>query len=229
MDDPSRFLYEHDESIALSGEVLMHQRVDAAGAERQAKGVMSPVRAFLLLAVLLVGAGIALALSLPKDTATEPPAAGPGPVATPTASGASAPSAEMPTEAEIIERFKQLQALHAKAYRRADSSLIPQIYTPDSPARSVVRGELRNLRLERVSSRTKSDTRSLEVTSVSQSEIRLTEVVVEQPLFLRDGRDVTLRPRRQRLTVDWVLRRHEGRWFFFRSTITAARNLGRKP
>jgi hypothetical protein len=170
-------------------------------------GGLSPAKAFFALLALLVAIGGLFLLTRPKE---EP---GPGP----------APRSDnfALTDAEAIERFKELDELQIRALRERDETLLGKIYTPDSPLVASVVKSIRTLKRESVFDRTRDETQSLSVIENSQDEIRLRQEVVVTPKFVDEaGRDVTIDSRTELQTVEVLLHRNFDRWLIHDAVIT---------
>ena len=100
------------------------------------------------------------------------------PDAPPTGSNSEAAGAPTLTDQEAIDRYLELEDLAVQAYRTANLTLIPRIYTADSPTGDVVRKELRNLRRDSMRLIGSFETESIEVLSNSSDEIVLRQEVI---------------------------------------------------
>jgi hypothetical protein len=172
-------------------------------------GGLSPVKAFFALLALLVAIGGLFLLTRPTDESN------PGP----------APRSDnfALTDAEAIERFKELDARVLSAYEAVDPSLLSGTFTPTSPMRSTVAKELRTLKREGVHSESRFDTQSLSVVSNGESTIQIRQIVVVHPKFVTEsGKDVTTNGKVERQTVDWTLHRFESEWLLHSSLIVDA-------
>jgi hypothetical protein len=172
-------------------------------------GGLSPAKAFFALLALLVAIGGLFLLTRPKE---EP---GPGP----------APRSDnfALTDAEAIERFKELDGRVLSAYEDADPSLLSGTFTPTSPMKSTVVRELRTLKREGVHSESRFDTQRLSVASNGESTIQIRQIVVIYPKFVTEsGEDVTENARVERQTIDWTLQRVDSAWLLHRSLIVRA-------
>jgi hypothetical protein len=90
-------------------------------------------------------------------------------------SGAGAPTM---TDQEAIDRYLGLEELVVRAYRNVDFSLLPLIYTSDSPTADLVRKELTDLREDSAKLVLTRETEAIEVVSNSRNEIILRQEVV---------------------------------------------------
>jgi hypothetical protein len=170
-------------------------------------GGLSPAKAFFALLALLVAIG---GLFLLTRSSEDPD---PG----------SAPKSDnfALTDAEAIERFKDLDELQIRALRQRDETLLGKIYTRDSPLASSVEKSIRTLKRESVFDRTRDETQSLSVIENSQDEIRLRQEVVVTPRFVDEaGRDVTINPRTELQTVEVILHRDFDQWLIHDAVIT---------
>jgi hypothetical protein len=114
------------------------------------------------------------------------------------------------TDQEAIDRYLELEDLAVRAYRTADLTLIPRIYTADSPTGDVVRKELRDLRRDSIRLFGSFQTESIEVLSNSSDEIVLRQEVIAKARLKPVG-DVKVRARYHdlRQVVRIVLRYQE--------------------
>ncbi len=175
---------------------------------------MSPIKVFLALLGALAAITVVVLVTRPAATNTIPP------------SEATVSFDHSLTDAEAIERFKELKSLRSEAYREADLSLVDLIYTTESPARRTVVSEIRRLQRNGVFSRTRFDTKQLDVLENSPSKIEIREIVVVFPKFVdEDGNDVTKRGRVERREVNWILHAEDANWLVYRSVIVAARKI----
>lgn len=172
-------------------------------------GGLSPAKAFFALLALLVAIGGLFLLTRP----TEDTESGPAPKSDSFAL----------TDAEAIERFKELDARVLSAYEDVDPTLLSRTFTPTSPMKSTVTKELRTLKREGVHSESRFDTQSLSVVSNSESVIQIRQIVVIHPKFVTEsGKNVTTNDRVERQTVEWTLHRVESEWLLHRSLIVHA-------
>jgi hypothetical protein len=122
-----------------------------------------------------------------------------------------------------------LEQLALRAYRKVDASLIPRIYTTDSPTAESVREELQQLTQDGVRAILTHKTESLEVTSHSLDEIELLQRVVVSGRIKGAG-DTKVEgawSRRQRRTIQTTLREDSGQWLIYRTVIVDVERLGR--
>jgi hypothetical protein len=130
------------------------------------------------------------------------------------------------TDEEAIDRYLELEQLIIRAYESRDPSLIALIYTPDSPTAAVARKELRDLRRQSVKAILNYETEKIDVTSRSDEEIILRQQVVAKARVKPIG-DVKVRatPNNQRRDVRIILRKRDGDWLIYRSTIVDVEGL----
>jgi len=175
--------------------------------QKRDAGGIPPLRVFLGLVALLVVVGAVVLLT--RDEADPPPI--------PRASGS--PDFSL-TDEEAIARFKELRELRDQMYRGRDQSLIPLIYTDDSPAKLVVLKELRRLTRDQVFDRSRYRTRAIEVKSNETHRIQLTERITLFPRFIdEDGKNVTRDVRPLFQTATWVLVDVDGIWLVQESVL----------
>jgi hypothetical protein len=181
--------------------------------EDKPSGGLSPVKAFFALLALLVAIGGLFLLTRPTNESN--------PGAAPRSDNFAL------TDAEAIERFKELDARVLSAYEAGDPSLLSGTFTPTSPMKSTAAKELRTLKREGVHSESRFDTRSLSVVSNGESTIQIRQIVVVHPKFVTEsGKDVTRNGEVERQTVDWTLHRIESEWLLHRSLIVDAEPHG---
>lgn len=183
--------------------------------ESTSAGAISPVAAFAALTVL-VAATATLALVAATNDEKGAPATGPT---------ASWPSTDHRlTHPEAIARFEVLDGLRVKSLEARDLALLRSLYTPDSPA--LRRGErsIQQLRRNGVVVDEAWKIRDVQVLQIARKTIRLRVVGISDVSFFDDaGRDVTSRSRRERQTVDCVMRFLNGDWLLHDCRIVAAR------
>jgi hypothetical protein len=147
------------------------------------------------------------------------------PDAPPTRSDSNAGAPTL-TDQEAIDRYLELEDLIVLAYRNADVTLIPHIYTPDSPTADVARKELRQLMRDDVRAILTYSTESIEVTSRSTDGIVIRQEVTARARVRPSGDvDVKSTPNNQRRTVRTTLRESGGRWLIYRSVIVDVQRL----
>jgi hypothetical protein len=175
-------------------------------------GGLSPVKAFFALLALLVAIGGLFLLTRPTDESN------PGP----------APRSDnfALTDAEAIERFKELDALRIRALRSRDASLISQVFTPNSPVAEDVMDSIQTLNRQNVLFRTTYKDSSLHVVTNTANEIHVLQRAVVNPRFVdENGIDVTRNDSTQLQTTDWTLRRMSDVWLIHDGLITKVRDL----
>ena len=205
----------HPENSAVTGK-------DGSGAGPTGGAPLSPVRAFLLLMALLVLAGVILLLTTRPERA-EPirmeRSQAAGETGAPQENPESRPEGHL-TKAKAKDIFRELNEAVLKAYRKRDASLIPEIWTTNSPVRSTARREIHQLLQDSVLVRTRFTTKQLSVESITSSRIQLVQVVVIDPRFVTEsGKEVTSSDVRDRDTVKWKLRKEDGRWLIHRALV----------
>ncbi|MGH2818057.1 MAG: hypothetical protein ACRDJS_06305 [Actinomycetota bacterium] len=169
-------------------------------------GGLSPAKAFFALLALLVAIGGLFLLTRSSED--------PDPSSAPKSDNFAL------TDAEAIERFRELESLKIRAYRQTDASLIPKIFTSDSPVRGTVLKEIKELDSTRVTFDTRYETEKTNVESNSTSEIVVRQIVLVYPKFVDEsGREVTVNDEPQRQTVDWFLRNVEGEWLLDKTVV----------
>jgi hypothetical protein len=122
-------------------------------------------------------------------------------------SGAGAPTL---TDEEAIDRYLELEEFVVQAYHDVDATLLPLIYTSDSPTAGLVRKELRDLREDSAKLVLTYQTEEIEVLSNSRDEIILRQELIVKAR-LRPVGDVKVRARYHdlRRVVRSVLRYQE--------------------
>ena len=194
------------------------------GAEEPARGgtgtqaaeparTLSPIAAFLIL--LVIGAVALGALLLTReDEAEEPSAPDRGP-------------AFALTDEEAIERFHELAALHIRAYRERDLSLVSQIFVPGSRISETVTDEIRTLIRRDVIDQTTFESEKVEIVSNEPSQITMRQTVLQTPRFIKEtGKAVTPNPAQQRLVIEWFLQPINSKWLVSEATVVDAKKLG---
>lgn len=174
-------------------------------------GVLSPGKAFFLLLIPVVVAGLLALFFVGRDEA-------PGP----TTSSRTAEGFAL-TDAEAIAKFEELNELRLRALRERDPSLLSLAFTPDSPIADNVAKSIRQLTRSGIIRRTAEETQSVVVISSDSAEIQIREIVVIDPLFVDEsGKDVTGERFRERQTVEWTLRLVGDRWLLHDGLVIGA-------
>jgi hypothetical protein len=166
-------------------------------------GPLSAGRAFLVVAILGVVAGLVLVLSAPDDT----PAPQPNP---------SDESEQVLSEAEAIGRTRELTQASWDAIGDRDVAGLSRIYTRDSPAGLRVRENIEHLLKKNVVDRaTELDSR-FEFISSSKEEVHVREVRILAPCFITEGgEDVTTGPGVIEQTGVWILHPQGTEWLIY--------------
>ena len=175
-------------------------------------GGLSPVKAFFALLALLVAIGGLFLLTRPTDESN------PGP----------APRSDnfALTDAEAIERFKELERLDFAAYEQRDATLLATIFTSDSPARRTALQEIQRLRRARVTPDVSSETKEIDIIQNEPEEIRLRQVVLlDVHFFDQAGKDVTTSGGLERQTLMWTLHKEASAWLIHDSELTASTQI----
>jgi hypothetical protein len=178
----------------------------------QPAGGLSPAKAFFALLALLVAIGGLFLLTRPGDD----PNPGPAPKSDNFAL----------TDAEAIDRFRELDALRITALRSRDASLISHVFTPKSPAADDVAASIRTLTRQSVLFRSTYESKSVRVTENTPTEIHVLQRVVVTPSFVsEEGEDVTRDDSSQLQETDWTLRRVADLWLIHDGVITNVTNV----
>ena len=155
---------------------------------------LSPLMAFLLLAVVIAILGAIVFLTRPEAPAT--------PINPNTAQ--QQPDFSLTNE-EAITRFEELNATRVQMYESRDASLAPGFLAAESPLRKVAETEIQQMLKDQVLVNMNFDTIHIEVVENSEQEIVLRQTVIEAPVFRdEEGTDVTRSPP-QRRVVEWTL------------------------
>lgn len=173
---------------------------------------LSPKKAFILLLAILALSGAALLMTRPE-------------------SRVDTQSVDIPesnnfalTNAQAIDRFRELDNLRMSAMTEKDPSLIPLATTTDSPLRELAYADIRELEKRDVTVKPRFETLALSVHGNYQSRILLDQRVLQAPRFfdeegnLLDSSDPQLR------TVRWELHLEQGQWFLFDSEVLSSRS-----
>lgn len=187
---------------------------------------LPPLGTFVGLLALL-----AVALFLARSAADPPPLAEPvgRPAAQPepaiqTVTSEPAPSL---TRAQAVARYRALDALLLRAYRERDVSLFTAYLTADSGLHEVGRKEIARLRADGVVMRPRARTRRISIRSLGPLQIVVRHTSVQDPRFFSSGKDITIDPQANLVTVDWFLRPSGGAWKIFNSRVRAVTPLRR--
>lgn len=182
-------------------------------ARARSGGVLSPGRAFLLLLIPVVVAGLLALFFVGRDA--------PGPSTnTRPAEGFAL------TDAEAIAKFEELNELRLRALRERDPSLLSLAFTPDSPAADKVAASIRKMTRDSVIVQPGENIQSVLVISNGPSEVTVQEVIIYRPRFKSEsGKEVTSDPVTERRTVEWTMRLVDTRWLLHDGLIVAAEEL----
>lgn len=126
------------------------------------------------------------------------------------------------TDEEAIARFEQLSRTALEATKTRDLSLVPGLFTADSPMKKRLIQEIRKLQEQDVLERSSFERQSVEILSNTSEEIHLLELTTYLPCFKSEsGEDVTVGPPAIEQEVDWTLRLEDSIWLIHESTIEA--------
>ena len=170
-------------------------------------GGLSPVKAFFALLALLVAIGGLFLLTRPTDEAD------PGP----------APKSDnfALTDAEAIERFRELHALFRQASRTRDPSLVSVMITEGSPLREEATKDIAQLRRDGVLDRSRFVTEDIDIQSNGPTEIRLIQRVVIHPKFvLESSRKNVTQSEPVRQVVEWTMKLENSQWRVLDALVT---------
>ena len=187
---------------------------------------LPPLGTFVGLLALLV-----MALFLARSAADTPPIAEPigKPAARPepaiqTVTSEPAPSL---TRAQAVARYRALDVLRLRAYRKRDVSLFTAYLTPDSGLHEVGRKEIARMRADGVVMRARARTRRISIRRLGPLQIVVRHTSVQAPRFYSSGKNITIDPQANLVTVDWVLRPSAGTWKIFNSRVRTVKPLRR--
>jgi hypothetical protein len=192
----------------------MHTGQDATGrvsvARAKSGGVLSPGKAFFLLLIPVVAAGLLALFFVGRDAPAPSTNARP-------AEGLAL------TDAEAIAKFEELNELRLQALRERDPSLLSLAFTPDSPIVGNVSKSIRRLTRTNVTVENRETTESLSVISNDTAEIKVRQVVVLDPRFFAEsGEEVTVDPVLERQIIEWTIHRIDDRWLLHDGLIVEA-------
>ena len=172
---------------------------------------------------------LAVALFLARSTADPPPLAEPqgSSAARPEPAIRSLASEAAPslTRAQAVARYRALDALRLRAYRERDVSLFSAYLTPDNGLHEVGRKEIARLRADGVVMRPRARTRRISIRSRHRRLIVVRHTSVQAPRFYSSGKDITIDPQANLVTVDWFLRPSGGAWKISNSRVRAVTPL----
>jgi hypothetical protein len=178
---------------------------------------LSPVKGFLLLAAILavILGAVALTTGEPEQQATGEP-------------GERTPTFAL-TDTEALERFEELNTLRLVAYKERDLSLLSAYLTSNSPLRDVGAREIERLLRNNVIVDPRFVTKRLTVISNTIDEIRLKQVVIQNPRFLSESGDPVGSPEPAvKRAIEWVLRPDADEWRIHNSSILTETQIGEK-
>jgi hypothetical protein len=178
----------------------------------QPAGGLSPAKAFFALLALLVAIGGLFLLTRPGD---EP---NPGP----------APKSDnfALTDAEAIERFKELNSTAVEAIQKRDASLLRETFIGSSPAMERASDAIRRLQRNDVLDRSKVEIIAVTVVKNSGEAIGLRVADRLFPCFLTEsGEDVSTGPNAIEGVSVWTLRLEESLWKIYDSQLQEDRVL----
>jgi hypothetical protein len=187
---------------------------------------LPPLGTFIgLLALLAVALFLARSLAdtapLPEPVGSSP--AQPEPIIR---SGVAEPPPSL-TRAQAVARYRALDALRLRAYRERDVSLFTAYLTPDSGLHEVGRKEIARLRADGVVMRPRARTRRISIRKLAPRRIVVRHTSVQAPRFYSSGKDITIDPQTNLVTVDWKLRPSGGAWKIFDSRVRTVKPLRR--
>jgi hypothetical protein len=191
-----------------------------------ASRALPPLGTFIgLLALLVVALFLARSLT---DTAPLPEPVGNSPVQPEPIirRGIAEPPPSL-TRAQAVARYRALDALRLRAYRERDVSLFTAYLTPDSGLHEVGRKEIARLRADGVVMHPRARTRRISIRSLARRRIVVRHTSVQAPRFYSSGKDITIDPQVNLVTVDWRLRPSGGAWKIFDSRVRKVTPLRR--
>ena len=175
----------------------------------------------LLAVALFLAHSLAATAPLPGPVANSP--VQPGPTIR---SNVSKPPPSL-TRRQAVARYRALDALRLRAYREQDVSLFTAYLTPDSGLHEVGRKEIARLRADGVVMKPRARTRRISIRSLAPRRIVVRHTSVQAPRFYSSGKDITIDPQTNLVTVDWKLRPSGGVWKIFDSRVRKVTPLRR--
>lgn len=161
-------------------------------------------------AVVLLILSLAFALWLTQKSSADSPATTADPIN----------KTDVPTEAEAIAIFVDLDRSRLALYRELDDTLLSTTFTPNGPLRKRVAAEIGQLRDDEVSVRPVIRTRDLKLVRATPSTITLRQLADVSMTFVnRHGQDVS-RGGAETQTIIWDLQKQSGEWFLHDAVIT---------
>ena len=178
-------------------------------AAEEREPLLSPVRAFLMLAAVAVVVPLTILATRPEAAPTTPGAA-------------RGPDFSL-TDEEAIAEFERLHGLQLAAYENRDVSIVPRVYTPDSPVAPRVVKEITKLLRQDVTTTTDFETRDVLVLRSGPSEVVLKQTaVVDAKFFNDDGDEISLNAPAELQEIEWTLRRLSDTWLIHDAVITSS-------
>lgn len=177
---------------------------------------LRPVVAFIgVFAVLLAGGAALLYGSNRTLPASDAPQALPAPAPT---------ALSIPTDEEILARFRELRAISDRIYATRNRALLADAFFPEGPTWSRVEKDLDTLEESNLRFIQKIDTRDLKVLANSSDEIVVREVAISDGRLLNGrGKDVTDPRVPEKHVMRWVLRATSDGWMIYDGTILSAK------
>jgi hypothetical protein len=173
---------------------------------------VSPGKAFVILGVVLVAAGVALLVTRPDSA--------------PPSSGISESKNFALTDAEAIDRFSELHESLLMATRHRDASELSDVLTQDGHAMKKAIAAIEELEKDNVTDRTSVETLNLRVRVNSPAEIAVIQQSVLTPCFLSPhGKDITTSHDRIARTVKWTLIQTTGTWLIDRADLISEKTV----
>jgi len=174
---------------------------------------LPPSRPGWIRAVAIVGVGALLLGTLYGVWQTVASSDDPDPIG----SGASEPDFSLTNE-QAIERFTQLLEGARNSALTRDVSVLPQVFTSDSPMMERAQDVIQRLKRDQIFDESEYETTSVEVTMNTPQEILLLERVLAQPCFRSEaGEDVTTGSKAVRYQVEWIMRLEGSTWLLHES------------
>ncbi|HEV2757494.1 MAG TPA: hypothetical protein VG318_17155 [Actinomycetota bacterium] len=131
------------------------------------------------------------------------------------------------TDAEAIAEFERLNELRLRAYEDRDVTLVPRIYTSDSPVADRVVKEINDLVRRNVTTVTRFRTQKLVVAQNQGEEIRIRQVaLVDASFFSSTGDEISIDAPVERQAIEWTLQVNSGVWKIHDAVVTSAKPVG---
>ena len=177
-------------------------------------GPLSPGKAFLLLASLLLVAGAVLYFTKPDPTGAEKHA------------GLAESEDFALTDEEALARFRELDRLRLLAMHKRDKSLVASILTSDSPLIRLAYRDINRLRHDGIVVDSNFRTIDLHVLNNTAAAIVVEQEVRQNPHFYsaRDGK-LRNQPRAVLRRIRWTLRREGATWKIYDSDVLSSEFL----